>query len=42
MGFEKIGLGTVQFGIDYGISNTSGKPGYEEIKRICDACRAVV
>ena len=30
----KLGLGTVQFGIDYGISNTSGKTAEEEVARI--------
>ncbi len=29
-----IGLGTVQFGIDYGISNKSGKVSLDEQKRI--------
>lgn len=32
----KLGLGTVQFGIDYGITNTHGKPGQDEIRRILD------
>jgi aryl-alcohol dehydrogenase-like predicted oxidoreductase len=32
----KIGLGTVQFGIDYGISNENGKTPKEEVKRILD------
>jgi len=30
----KIGLGTVQFGLDYGISNKSGKPSLEAVKKI--------
>lgn len=30
----KLGLGTVQFGIDYGISNTSGQTGINEVERI--------
>jgi aryl-alcohol dehydrogenase-like predicted oxidoreductase len=30
----KIGLGAVQFGLDYGISNVSGKPSAEEIREI--------
>jgi aryl-alcohol dehydrogenase-like predicted oxidoreductase len=30
----KLGLGTVQFGLDYGISNTSGKTGLEEVRKI--------
>jgi len=29
----KLGLGTVQFGMDYGISNTRGRPSENEIKR---------
>ena len=33
---NKLGLGTVQFGVDYGISNTNGKTGNEEIKKILD------
>lgn len=32
----KIGLGTVQFGIDYGISNQDGKTTLDEIERILD------
>lgn len=31
---EKIGLGTVQFGMAYGISNVSGKTSREEVQRI--------
>lgn len=31
---DKIGLGTVQFGLDYGISNKSGKTSKNEVKRI--------
>ncbi|NLD95021.1 MAG: aldo/keto reductase [Fibrobacter sp.] len=30
----KLGLGTVQFGLDYGISNTSGKTSLEEVRKI--------
>lgn len=30
----KIGLGTVQFGMDYGISNVQGKPNIGEVRRI--------
>ncbi|MFZ5556231.1 MAG: aldo/keto reductase [Pseudomonadota bacterium] len=30
----KIGLGTAQFGLDYGISNSYGKPGLDEVSRI--------
>lgn len=32
----KIGLGTAQFGLDYGISNPLGKPPVAEVKRILD------
>lgn len=31
MSFPRLGLGTVQFGLDYGISNRSGRPGTEEV-----------
>ena len=31
---SKIALGTVQFGLDYGIANQSGKPNYDEISDI--------
>ncbi len=30
----KIGVGTVQFGVSYGISNTKGRPSEPEIARI--------
>ena len=30
----KLALGTVQFGLDYGIANTTGKVDYDEIKNI--------
>lgn len=30
----KLGLGTAQFGIDYGITNQSGKTDFSEVKRI--------
>jgi len=33
---NKIILGTVQFGLDYGINNRSGKPGMKEITLILD------
>ncbi|MGH8616802.1 MAG: aldo/keto reductase [Burkholderiales bacterium] len=37
----KLGLGTVQFGLDhYGISNVWGKPGPEEVDRILGVARA--
>lgn len=32
----RIGIGTVQFGLDYGISNTTGKTSLDEIKKILD------
>lgn len=32
----KIGLGTVQFGSHYGISNISGTPSIKEIEKIID------
>jgi len=32
----KIGLGTVQFGTDYGISNQDGKTSLDEIEKILD------
>lgn len=31
---QKIGIGTVQFGLDYGISNQDGKTSFEEAKEI--------
>lgn len=37
MKFSKIQLGTVQFGLDYGIANTSGKPSYESVRDIISA-----
>jgi len=33
---SKIGLGTVQFGLDYGISNKEGKTSSEEVKKILE------
>lgn len=33
----KIGLGTVQFGLDYGVSNKGGKTPIEEVERIIEA-----
>ncbi|MCK9225656.1 MAG: aldo/keto reductase [Candidatus Muirbacterium halophilum] len=33
---KKIGLGTVQFGLDYGISNYKGKTSFNEVKAILD------
>lgn len=32
---SRIGLGTVQFGLNYGITNRAGRPAQEEIERIC-------
>jgi len=37
MEFSKITLGTVQFGLDYGIANTGGKPSYEKSRDIVAA-----
>lgn len=33
----KIILGTVQFGLQYGVANTSGKPSFEKVKEILDS-----
>ncbi len=39
-GISRLGLGTVQFGFDYGINNTSGKVKYPQVLRILEtACR---
>lgn len=35
----QLGLGTAQFGLDYGISNTKGKVTQSEIKKIFHYCR---
>ena len=37
MNFSKIMLGTVQFGLNYGIANTEGKPSYEKSRDIVAA-----
>ncbi len=37
MKFSRIMLGTVQFGLDYGIANVSGKPSFE---RVCEILKA--
>ena len=37
----KLGLGTVQFGCDYGISNQSGQVGDEEVKTILEYAKSV-
>ena len=34
MNYSKLMLGTVQFGMDYGIANTSGKPDAATVKQI--------
>jgi aryl-alcohol dehydrogenase-like predicted oxidoreductase len=34
MKFSRIQLGTVQFGLNYGIANTGGKPTYEQAREI--------
>ena len=36
---SKIGLGTVQFGIDYGISNNTGIVDFEEVKKIIELAK---
>lgn len=36
---SKIALGTVQFGLNYGISNTNGQVPVEEISKILDFCK---
>ena len=36
---NKIALGTVQFGLNYGISNTTGQVPLEEIAKILDYCK---
>lgn len=36
---NKIALGTVQFGIDYGISNNTGKTPFDEVNKILDIAR---
>ena len=33
-GFSKLMLGTVQFGMSYGVANTTGKPTFEAVKTI--------
>ena len=35
---NKIGLGTVQFGLNYGISNKKGKTDNNEINSIINTC----
>ena len=36
---SKIALGTVQFGMNYGISNTTGQVSFAEIAKILDFCK---
>ena len=36
-GFSKLMLGTVQFGMKYGVANTSGKPSFDTVKAILKA-----
>ncbi|MBP5531784.1 MAG: aldo/keto reductase, partial [Lentisphaeria bacterium] len=36
-GFSKLMLGTVQFGMNYGVANTTGKPSFEAVKTILKA-----
>ena len=36
-GFSKLMLGTVQFGLNYGVANTTGKPSFEAAKTILKA-----
>lgn len=36
---SKIALGTVQFGLNYGISNTTGQVPAEEIQKILEFCK---
>ena len=33
---NKLILGTVQFGLNYGINNSKGKPSQEEVKKVLD------
>lgn len=40
-GNHKLVLGTVQFGLDYGISNAGGRPAMEAVRRILDLAKAV-
>ncbi|MDD5598133.1 MAG: aldo/keto reductase, partial [Victivallaceae bacterium] len=37
MKFSKMMLGTVQFGLNYGIANSAGKPTYETVREIIKA-----
>ena len=37
---RKIGLGTAQWGLDYGISNTNGRTSFNEVTTILDYARS--
>ena len=39
--YSLLMLGTVQFGMDYGVANTHGKPDFETVKNILsgEACK---
>jgi len=39
--YEKIAIGTAQFGLDYGISNSSGKTTYNEVEKILKHAKRV-
>lgn len=38
---NKLALGTVQFGVDYGISNKNGKVSFDKIEEILDFARSI-
>jgi len=38
--YSKIGLGTVQFGMSYGISNIKGKTSTEEVSKILQLAKS--
>lgn len=37
---SRLALGTVQFGMSYGISNTAGQVPQDEVAKILDYCKA--
>ena len=39
--FSKISLGTVQFGLEYGINNTKGQTSKDEVSKILKRCKEV-
>ncbi len=39
-GTSRLGLGTVQFGLDYGVANPDGRTPPEEVRRILDVAAA--